>query len=320
MSRRNLLLAIPLAIFLLTIGSAQAAYSQADSPTIRYAYFKAFDPTFIAIEKGFFAKAGVKVELTGNFPTGPSTVQGGGYGTVDAGLCSITGTSLARASGIDVRSIADVQTEFRNATLERFYVKSDSPYQSIRDLKGKTIAVNGFGASFYYTWVVALRQNGMERTDVKFVDMPFANQYQALMTGAVDAIGLIDPFNKQAELSGGTRVLFKGIDVLGSKHISLIWFTSSFIAEHPAAVTKYVAAYRKAIRWIKDNPRGSGAIISRYTGIDQRFVARHRYTVGARIRLGDIQWWLDLLRDLGDLKDDGRLKPTDIATTRFTGK
>lgn len=310
---------IVLAVFCAALFIVDKA-NAADPPTVRYAYFKAFDPTFVGIEKGFFKEAGVNVVLTGNYPSGPSTVQGGALGQVDAGLCSVTGISLARASGAaDVRGIADIQWDSKKAPLQRFYVKDDSSIRKVADLKGKTIAVNGFGASFHTTWLIALDKAGLSASDVKFVNMPFAQQQQALLTGLVDAIGLIDPFNRKAEVDGGARLLYRGVDVTGERHISLLWFTTKYQRENTDAVRRFVKAYQKSIRWIYGNPRGAAGIMWKYLGVHPKYQTKHRYTENAHVVMADVQWWLDQMRKIGTLDDGGKTTPAAVATVRFTG-
>lgn len=290
-----------------------------DSTVIRYAYFKIYDATFVGIEKGFFKQAGVDVALTGNFPNGPATIAASGTGQVDAGNAAIPGMALARNAGIDVHGVADAQTEFKDAPLERFYVRTDSAIHSIKDLKGKKIAVNGFAGTFYYTWLIALQRNGLSTSDVTFVNIPQPQQLQALDTGLVDVVGLIDPYNRQTELTPGHRLLFRGVDILGSRQISLIWFSDNFISSHRAAVREFVAAYRKSALWAEQNPGAAAEIEFKYLGVDPKYAIKHRYTAGTGIRMADVSWWLRVLRGTGDLKDNGKVTPFLLATTEFAG-
>lgn len=299
--------------------SSIASAQPADLPVVKYGVFKGFDPTFIAVDKGWFKTAGIDVQLTGNFPNGPAEVAASGTGQIDAGICAITGIALAHNAGINVHGVADIQTEFKSAPLERFYVKSDSPIQTLKDVKGKKIGVNGFAGSFFYTWLIALQRNGISRSDVTFVNLPMGQQQQALDTGLVDVVGLIDPFNRRAELEPGHRRLFVGHDILKSRQISLIWFADSYISSHRDVVTTFVKVYRKAAAWAQQNPRGAAQIMSHYVDVDAKYATRHHYTSGVGIRIKDVQWWLRVLRGTGDLKDGGKITPYQIATTEFAG-
>lgn len=300
---------------------AAVAHASADQmPTIRYAQIKVFDPTFIGIEKGFFEKAGVKVELTGNFPSGPAAVQAAAAGQADSALCAVAGLIGARAAGIQVRGVADSQTEFRKAPLQRFYVRSDSDIRSVRDLRGKTIATNSKAASFYFAMLLALSRNGLSANDVKWAVMPIPQQQQALLQGQVDVVGLIDPYNKRAEIEGGVRRLFNAVEYTGERHVSLIFFTLDYLAKNEPAVRRFIAGYRKSIEWAVDNPRGAAGIMWKYTGVEPKYIAKHRWTKGAGVHMRDVQYWMDFMRREGALTDGGKLVPASVATVRYAGK
>jgi ABC-type nitrate/sulfonate/bicarbonate transport system substrate-binding protein len=289
-------------------------------PVVRYANFKAYDPVFVGIEKGFFKMAGVTVKLVGNYPSGPASVQGAATGQVDAGLCAVTGLIAARAAGIQVRGIADSQTEFNSAPLQRFYVRSDSDIRTIRDLKGKRVAVNSTAGSFYYALLVALSRNGMSASDIRPVIMPLGQMQQALMDGQVDVVGLIDPFNRKLELDGGARLLFRAVDAMGARHVSLIFFTLDYMERNHRAVQAFVKGYIRAINWSRDNPRAAAGIMWKYIDVPPRYAIRHRYTVGAKVRMDQVQWWISFMRREGALRDGGRLTAASVATTRYTGR
>lgn len=300
-----------------TLAAAQPL-GQKSLPTVRYVNFKAYDPTFIGIAKGFFRKAGVNVVATGNFPTGPSGVAAAGAGQVDAGLCAVTGLSLAVHSGIKVHGVADIQTEFPKAALEKFYVQTNSSVHSIKDLRGKRIGVNGLAGSFYYTWLIALAKHGMSASDVTFVNMPFSQQEQALASGQIDAAGFIDPWNRFAEATGQARLLFRAVDILGSKHISLLWMTDKMIADKHVAHA-FIRGYLRSIQYVYSHPVSASRIEAKAMGIAPRYNIKHRYTNGAGVRLKDVAWWLHILRQQGALNDGGATKPKMVVTQALTG-
>jgi ABC-type nitrate/sulfonate/bicarbonate transport system substrate-binding protein len=298
-------------------GSASGAGHS--TPVIRWGLFKNYNPVYVAQQLNYFKQAGVKVKLTGTFTSGPAVVQAAGTGDIDAGHSATTGLVNAIASGIKVIGIADSQTEFANAPLMQWYVLNDSPIRSGKDLKGKRIGVNTLSGSFYYTALIYLHRNGLTKDDVRFVVIPHQNQEQALRSHQIDVAGLIDPYSVHLAQAGGTRVLFRGVDVIGARQFSLIFFRRDFVTKYPDVVRRFVKAYRRAIKFIQDNPRRSSQLMGKEIGVAANLNGTHRFTSGAHVRMKNVQFWLDLMRQEGDLKDDGRLEPTDIATTRFTG-
>ncbi len=52
-------------------------------------------------------------------------------------------------------------------------------------------------------------------------------------------------------------------------------------------------------------------------GLDESVVVTHKYTEDARVNLEDVQFWIEVLREGGELADAPDLSATDIATDRF---
>jgi sulfonate transport system substrate-binding protein len=286
-------------------------------PVVRWGYFRNYQPVYVGVARKLFEKAGVKVELTGNFSSGPAVVQAAGSGQIDAGHSAITGLANAGASGIKVVGVADSQTEFKDVPLQQWFVLDKSPVRSIKDLKGKRIGTNSLSGSFYYTALMALRQQGLDKGDVKFVVLPHDRQEQALRSGQIDVAGIIDPYTVAITRAGGVRRLFSGADVLGERQFSLVFFREEFIRKHPDVVRKFLDGYRRAIEYIARQPEAGGDAMAETLRLERAYVVPHRYTDGAAVRMADVQSWLDTMRDGGELKDAPDLAATDIATDDY---
>jgi ABC-type nitrate/sulfonate/bicarbonate transport system substrate-binding protein len=291
-----------------------------DLPVVRWGTFKNYQPVFIAYDKGFFHAEGVRVELTGNFTSGPAVVQAAATGNIDAGHSAISGIINAVHAGIRVVGVADSQTEFASAPLMQWFVLKDSPIRSAADLKGKKVGVNSLSGSFYYTLLLYLERHGVAKEAVQFVVIPHNNQEQALRSRQIDVAGLIDPYSVHLRQQGGVRVLFRAIDVLGENQFSLVFFTREFMEKHPGVVRRFVKAYNRAIDFIVRHPAEASAIMARYTGVKADLNGVHRYTPGAGVRMADVQFWIDTMRRGNELRDGGKLRATDVATTEFAGK
>lgn len=295
-----------------------APAAKAEPPAkVRWGWYKVYQPVYIALEKGYFKESGIELELVGPFTSGPAAVQAATAGKVDAAHSAITGLATAAAEGFKLKAVADSQSETSKAPLMRWYVKKDSTIREAKDLKGKTIAVNSFSGSFYFTILKYLEKAGLKKEDVQFVNMPHPNQPQALLTGQVDVAGVIDPFSAQLQESPETRVLVTGYDILGENQFSVIFFTEEFIRKSPATVKRFVGAYQKAVSFIEKHPDEAGKIIARQIEIDPRYNTLHRYTRNARVKTEDVDFWIRSLEDAGILKQRGAVKAADIADLSF---
>lgn len=310
-----------LALSLLLSSSASATENPAPgaaSPAkVRWGWYKVYQPVYIAQEKGYFKESGIELELVGPFTSGPAAVQAATAGKVDAAHTAITGLATAAAEGFKLKAVADSQSETKKAPLMRWYVKKESPIREAKDLKGKTIAVNSFSGSFYFTILKYLEKAGLKKEDVKFVNMPHPNQPQALLTGQVDVAGVIDPFSAQLQESNETRTLVTGYDILGENQFSVIFFTEEFIKKNPETVKKFVRAYQKAVGFIEKNPDLASQIIAKQIEIDPKYNTLHRYTRNAQVKLQDVEFWIRSLEDSGILKQKGAVKASDISDLSF---
>jgi ABC-type nitrate/sulfonate/bicarbonate transport system substrate-binding protein len=302
---------------LVTSGTAIAAE---DLPVIRWGVFKNFQPVFVAVEQGFFDQEGIRVEFTGNFTSGPAVVQAAGTGNVDAGHSATSGIVNAVNAGVSVIGVADSQTEFLDAPLMQWFVLADSPIDDPVDLRGKKVGVNSLSGSFYYTLLVYLQKNGLDKEDVQFVVIPHNNQEQALRSRQIEVAGLIDPYSMHIQREGGVRTLFRAVDVLGEVQFSLVFFRKEFVEKHPEAVKRFVRAYVHAIEFIVIHPEESSEIMAKHTGVTAELIGTHRYTPNAEVRMQDVQFWIDMMRQGNELNDGGKLRPEDVATNDFTPK
>ena len=87
-------------------------------------------------------------------------------------------------------------------------VKTDSPIRSMKDLKGKRVAVpSRFAVDYLFVWRL-LKQHGMAPTDIKIVEMNPPDMPAALYAGAVAAYATGEPFGAVAEKAGYARPLY----------------------------------------------------------------------------------------------------------------
>jgi NitT/TauT family transport system substrate-binding protein len=101
----------------------------------------------------------------------------------------------------------------------------------------------------------------------------------ALAAGQLDAVYTLEPTGTAGRLKGLTRVLEPGVIsryVLGDPDAP--WFggsasvTSAFLREKPELARRYVAAYAKAVDWVRRNPEESRTHMDGFTSIDASLV------------------------------------------------
>ena len=281
--------------------------------TMSYVGLKVYDPVYVALEKGFFD--GLDVELTDTVAGGATAVQMVSSGDVQGCLLSNMALCNAVNAGLPVIAVADIQSAFKQAPLEEFYVRADSDINSIEDLKGKKIAINLVKSSFHYTWLMELEKAGMTEDDVTFVSLPFAEQKEALLNGTVDAIGLMQPYSGMARVDDNCRQLYTAVDSFGERQFCEILLNSIWAEEHPEAATRFVEGISEAADWIADNQEESKQIISKYTGIDAEYIDDYYFQPEASVNMDDAEYWLDYMKSHEGVRED--ITVDDVATNKY---
>ena len=210
-------------------------------------------------------------------------------------------------------------------------VLKDSNIYSIKDLKGKTVAVNILGLTGEYTLRLLLKKYGVPEDSVPIIPVPTNNQEQALRSHQLDAVADTmcggTSFDRALD-HGGVRLLPNSgnRDVQGENVATGTGFREEFIEKHPDQVKRFVEANEEArdIIWenyTKDSERvrrayaaiakrkGGNAELAKY--YSPGFSPDHRF-----IKDSDVQWWIDLLVSQGKLKP-GQITASDIYTNKF---
>jgi NitT/TauT family transport system substrate-binding protein len=318
----NLLWILPVLLSFAVAGCAgTGAGKSSDKTVIRYANLKVYDPVYIGIEKGFFAKRGIEVKIVGDNLGGPTAIQAVSGGSAEAGLSSIPAIINSVAAGLPIIGVTDIQSAVGDQALELFFVNSDSGINRIEDLRGKTVAVNLWNSSFHYTVLMALEQAGIPEKDVNFVLLPFDQQAVALERGEVDVIGLMEPYVTQAKEVYGDkfRVLFDAKDVFGEKQFTLHFVNKVWAEYNRDAAAAFVGGIVDAVEWIKSNDGEAKQIVSQYTGVDANYVPTYHFQEHARVVPEDVQFWLDYMKQRGDVKVDW-ITAEQIGTNAFNEK
>jgi len=316
----HILIVLLLGVCIIILLNGCSPPAETTLPEVRYVGFKVYDPVYVAVDKGFFEKHGIKVNLISTVLGGPTAIQAVSAGSAEGGLSSVPALVNANAAGLPVQGVVDIQTSMEGQALQRWFVRSDSDIHSFEDLAGKTYAVNLWKSSFHYTSLMALDQRAIDPESINWVLLAFDKQIPALANGEVDVIGLMEPYQSFARKEYGNefRELFNDYDNVfySSRHVSLIFINRIWAKDHPAEAQAFVSGIVDAINWIEQNEEEAKAIISKYTEIPIDSVPVYHFTPNGEVRSDDVQWWMDFLKKRGDLTVDWLL-PEDVATNKY---
>ena len=130
-------------------------------------------------------------------------------------------------------------------------VHKESGIHSLRDLKGKTIAVPNRYSNQYLILFKALSNLGMTIKDLNIVEMPPPDMPAALYSRAVDAITSGEPFMGQTELEGYGRVLYQAKEIWPNFISCVLVVREDMINSHPEEVQRLVDGIARSGKWLE---------------------------------------------------------------------
>ena len=259
------------------VASSRKALAQDDKILIGFWPIASGLPLYVGLERGIFKEAGLNVEGA-KFASAQQVaeamiagrIHGSANGTASAAL------GLAEITSPNLFKIICSNPSNRTLILDEFVVPKDSPVKSIAELAGKKIA-SGPGIQNVTLAKIILERNGIANPQV--VELPIGQHVPALAAGQIDAAYTLEPTGTAGRLRGLTRVLEPGVIskyVLGNHDAP--WFggsasvTTAFLKDKPELAKRYVAAYAKAVDWVRKNPEAARKHMDGFTAIEESLV------------------------------------------------
>jgi ABC-type nitrate/sulfonate/bicarbonate transport system substrate-binding protein len=176
-------------------------------------------------------------------------------GQLDCATGTATSIIFAVSQGIKLKILASISKESTKGDLVNYWVRADSGINSVKDLKGKIVALNGFKSGIELYVRAALLEAGMEPDrDVKFVVMRFPIMGEALRSGKVDLTSLVQPFATIEQKKGGIKKLFSSRDAMPfDEDLQTLYCGEAFLKKHPAAIRAYLADFVATTKWYLAN-------------------------------------------------------------------
>jgi len=273
----------------------------------------------LAAELGYFDGAGITFENVGYATGGPASLIALASGDVEIGSAATSAVLNSIIGGNDF--VAAYPSNGINDEVQSiFYVLDDSPIRDIKDIAGKTIAVNTLGAHLDYTIREALHSVGLPSDAANQIVVPGPQLEQVLRSGQVDvsAFGYWQTtFEGAAKQKGGLRAIFDDTDVLGDIAGGFIVLRRDFIEKHPEAAKVFVEQSARALDYAREHPEETRAIFAKALTERGENPDIAQYFRGYGVRPGgkaverDLQFWIDVLVREGKLKE-GQLSAEDI--------
>jgi ABC-type nitrate/sulfonate/bicarbonate transport system substrate-binding protein len=220
----------------------------------------------IALERGFFEKQGLDVEIARPYATGVdalNALQAGESEIVQVGVPMI-GAVLRGMDLVALGNYSGNATKLgSDATMALIASESSGIKKGdLASLKGKKIAAS-FGTINHLYILALLEKAGLTPADVTLVNTPPPDMTVALLSKGIDAFSGWDPWPIVAmkDVPGAVEVI-RGGDV-----ISYLGFNVGlrpWVEKNGATIEKFLAAVSEADKWMRANPKQAAQVATRW--------------------------------------------------------
>ena len=185
----------------------------------------------------------------------PALLQATGAKTYDVIMTAAIGVPQAKSRGLELTIMATaLRNHAQGGKGGAIYVKADSPYKSMQDLKGKTLATQSMPSTGTTLMRIGLwKTYGMNVSfdggDLRWVEVPATAMPGALLTGRIDAASLTHSEAYNASRSKDFRIVASLDDAInkaiGEPAVVAI------LAGYPEKLAAKPAAYKEFARMVK---------------------------------------------------------------------
>jgi NitT/TauT family transport system substrate-binding protein len=283
-----------------------------------------FAPLYVAIERGYFRQEGLDVELIGT-PGGASSfvvLASGRAEVVVGGLGAALFNAAAR--GLDFKVVGPVHMEKPPVSTPLVVSKrayDSGQIRSVRDLRGKRVAVNVLGSATEFWLNAALLKGGLTMDDVQVVAVNFPEVPAALENGAIAAGLLGEPLATLAEDRG--QIVRLSEDFVNGIQVTALYYGGEFIRARPKEAVGFMTAWLRASRdlyaggYKRDD---IAAIVEKHTGVPAAIVKRAAPPVhepDGKMNFNDFKRLQEFFKKRGSLTYEKPLEPQQYIDGSF---
>jgi ABC-type nitrate/sulfonate/bicarbonate transport system substrate-binding protein len=209
-----------------------------------------YGAVYVAVERGYFAKRGLEVELV-IVRGGDTTYQVAGGTLHFAGGSPDSAFFNGLKRGLPVMAIGSLALNKDSDSGTPLMVRKDlvdsGAVTSVAQLKGRKVANLAPGGITEYITALALKTGGLEIKDVDYITpMGFPQMADALNTKNIDAAVLAEPFATMTEKRNVAVKMSRKHDA--GEQVLLIKSNRDFAKQHPNVVVNFLIAYLMGAR------------------------------------------------------------------------
>src|SRR5689334_22960320 len=308
---RQLSFAIALAVGVLLAPFAAAAQEKIRVGLLPFSESLA---AVVADKKGFFKEEGIEVE-TSKFDSAAIAVPVLQSGRLDIVLSSTVSTFQAIEQGLDAVVLAPgaIVRESPPDTTTAVLVKKGA-IKSLKELEGKRVAVNVINSTAWLHAVALLDKHGVDRTKVRFSEVPFPQMNDPLLNGQLDAVVQVEPFRSALMATGNAEIVgWPYVETAPNTDITQYIALTPRVDKNKATAAKFVRAVTRGAQFAAANEAATRDINMQFTNLnpalkDKVLLPR----LGTAINLKEMNHTMAMMQKYGLLKT-----PVDLSKRVF---
>ena len=290
------------------VGDKVVEFKYPDNPS--------FDLIYLAESLGYFEGTRARPKYVGKI-TAPQIIPLVGTGELDFGMRMVPLVISALAGGLDIKVVSAGGKTLEEAPHMKYFVRQDSGIRTPKDLEGKTVGFNSFGACAEFVTKTYLRQHGVDVDKINWLVVPDNQGEQTLETGNIDLAIIHPPHSGGAEQNPALLRLWSDYDLdRGLGGMAPYSAHGKFIREHPEATRDVVAAQARAAPWVHPHHEAAPQITPPPKGKGRGQVERYAYVENLVITEPPIQYYIDILENEGKIPR-GKIGVKDVYTNEF---
>jgi NitT/TauT family transport system substrate-binding protein len=225
-------------------------------------------PVYLALDKGFFEKEGLTVELI-EFSGGSELIKGVIAGSIDVGYSGLASLSLGINAGQKIKVF------YAGNNLPAFYWHAVPKIRSLAEAKGARIGVSRYGSNSDFMTRYALKTYGLNpEKDVQIVQA--GNEAAALAAmekGQLDVIIVTNPYGFMAE-DKGYKAILKQKDLTAEYPMQDLFGTEKFLKDNPNTIKAFLRGYSQGVRLAKKERDLAVKILVERVSMEKKYAGR----------------------------------------------
>ena len=266
----------------------------------------------MADKLGYFKTEGIEVEMS-KFASGALALPLVQAGKLDIAFSNTVATLQAFEQGFDGTILANgaiVRSQAPDSTTALMVLKGG--IKTHKDLEGTRVAVNVINSSAWLYMVAYMDKHGVDRTKVRFVEVPFPQMNDPLLNKQIDAVGQVEPFRTILADTGKVDTLaYTYVEAQPNADITQYIALTAWVKKNPALANRFARAVIKGSEFV-NVPANEAAVREAnvaFTGLNPAMKDRVQLPrLGTKPNDAEIKRTMDLMIKYGIMK-----KPVDLA-------